>query len=66
MKNKRYLGFIGSSTSLAEMSLDLNETAEEIIDIEKANKEPRPKGRGIRRRQADDLRAACYIPYLGS
>ncbi len=36
MKNKRYLGFIGSSTSLAEMSLDLNGTAEEIIDVGKA------------------------------
>ncbi|MGH8832921.1 MAG: sigma 54-interacting transcriptional regulator, partial [Polaromonas sp.] len=35
MKNKRYLGFIGSSASLAEMSLDLNGVSEEIIDVEK-------------------------------
>ena len=36
MKNKRYLCFIGSSTSLAEMSLDLDETEVEILDIKKA------------------------------
>ena len=31
-----------------------------------ANKEPRPKGRGIRRRQADDLRVACGTRCPGS
>lgn len=36
MNNKRYLTFIGSSTSLAEMSNLLNGASEEIIDVETA------------------------------
>ncbi|MGH6625071.1 MAG: sigma 54-interacting transcriptional regulator [Burkholderiaceae bacterium] len=36
MKNKRYLAFIGSSTTRAEMSLDLNAAAEEIIAVDQA------------------------------
>ncbi len=36
MKNKRYLGFIGPSTSLAEMGRDLNGTEDELIDVGKA------------------------------
>ena len=36
MKNKRYLCFIGSSTSLSEMSLGLDQTKAEILDFEQA------------------------------
>ena len=36
MKIKRYLGFIGPSASLAEMSRDLNGAEDEIINVAKA------------------------------
>ncbi len=36
MKNKRYVAFIGSSASLSELRLGLNEAVEEIVDVRKS------------------------------
>lgn len=72
MNNKRYLTFIGSSSSLAEMSILLSGASEEIIDVESAiektssNRQPNFLMGLVDLRNTTESARQCYSAQIAS